>query len=99
MPLKYAPYLILALGAVVVGVGLWRQALFPPKVVSTGVVKFVDRNGTTLLFPKRVLSSGGVERVQIQLPGETWIDCSGDCAEAIRAEHTEIWETRMLKGH
>ncbi len=98
MPLKLVPFLILVLGAAVIGYGLWQQQVYPPQVVSTGVFSFTDKAGTLLIFPKRVVALGGFEKTEIQLPYGTWIDCRGDCAQAIREEHTEFWDTQMLKG-
>ncbi|MEQ1697395.1 MAG: hypothetical protein ABL901_16305 [Hyphomicrobiaceae bacterium] len=95
MSLKIAPFLILALGVAVIGYGLWRRAQDPPRVVSTGVFTFKDRHGTVLMFPKRVVAVAGFETTEVQLPGGTWIDCRGDCAETIKAEHTEFWETQQ----
>lgn len=98
MPLKFAPYLILALGAAVIGYGLWKRQQEPPRVISTGMFSFKDKQGTLLIFPKRIVAVAGFETSEVQLPGGTWIDCRGDCAEAIKAEHTEFWDTQMLKG-
>lgn len=98
MPLKYAPYLILALGAAVIGYGLWKRQQDPPRIVATGVFTFKDKQGTVLIFPKRVVAVAGFETGEIQLPGGTWIDCRGDCEAAVKAEHTEFFEQQMLKG-
>ena len=98
MPLKWVPVFILILGVTVIGYGLWQRHLYPPRVVSTGVFSFIDKAGTLLIFPKRVVAVAGFEKTEIQLPGGTWIDCHGDCAQAIREAHTEFWDTQMLKG-
>ena len=98
MSLKIAPFLILALGVAVIGYGMWKRQQDPPRVVSTGVFTFKDRHETVLISPKRVVAVAGFEKVEVQLPGGTWIDCRGDCAETIKAEHTEIWDNRMLNG-
>jgi len=98
MSLKYAPFIILALGAAVVGYGQWMRQQDPPRVLSTGVFSFKDKLGTVLIFPKRVVAVAGFETTEVQLPGGTWIDCRKDCAEAIKTEHTEFFEQQMLKG-
>jgi hypothetical protein len=95
MPLKLAPFVILAVGLAVIGYGLWMRQANPTKVVSTGVFQFKDKAGAVLLFPKRVVAVGGFETTQVQLPGGTWIDCRGDCEETIRAEYTEFWDSQM----
>ena len=97
MPLKLVPFLILALGAGVIGYGLWQRHLNPPRVISTGTFKFTDKAGTLLIFPQRVVAVAGFETTEVQLPGGTWIDCRGDCAATIKAEHTEFWENQMLR--
>jgi hypothetical protein len=97
MPLKLVPFLILAVGLTIVGYGLWRRNQDPPRVISTGTFQFTDKLGTQLVFPKRVVAVAGFEETQVQLPGGTWIDCRGDCAAAIRTEHTEIWDHMMKR--
>jgi hypothetical protein len=96
MPLKLAPFLILILGAAVIGYGLWQRQLNPPIVRAAGTFQFTDTSGTILIFPKRTVAVGGFETTEIQLPGGTWIDCRRDCAETVRTEHTDFWDTRML---
>ena len=96
MSLKIAPFLILALGVAVIGYGMWKRQQDPPRVVSTGVFTFKDKHDTVLIFPRRVVAVAGFEKVEVQLPGGTWIDCRGDCAERIKAEHAEIWDSQML---
>ncbi len=96
MPLKLVPILILLIGGAIVAYGLWQRQANPPVVLATGAFQFADKSGTVLIFPKRTVAVGGFETTEIQLPGGTWIDCRRDCAEAIRTEHTEFWDTRML---
>jgi hypothetical protein len=97
MSLKLVPLLILALAAAVIGYGLWRRNQDPPRVIATGTFKFTDKHGAILVFPQRRVAVAGFETTEIQLPGGTWIDCRGDCAATIKAEHTEFWDSQMLR--
>lgn len=98
MSLKWAPVVILLAGGAMVAFGLWRRMQDPPRTVSTGSFQFSDRHGTVLIFPQRVVAVAGFQKTEVQLPGGTWIDCRGDCAQAIREEYSEIWDQKMLKG-
>jgi hypothetical protein len=97
MRLTYVPIIMLAVGAIALGIGMWRRAADPPRVISTGAFNFTDKTGTKLVFPQRVVAVAGFETTEVQLPGGTWIDCRKDCAEAIMREHTEIWDSQILK--
>lgn len=96
MAIKWVPIVIAALGAGVVGYGLWKRSIDPPRVISTGTFQFADKLGTVLIFPKRVVAVAGFETTEVQLPGGTWIDCRRDCATTIKAEYTEFWDTQMM---
>ena len=87
MSLKYVPFLFLALGAGIIGHGLWKRQRNPPHIVSTGTFQFTDHAGALLIFPKRVMAVGEFEAMQVQLPSNTWIDCRGDCEATIKAEY------------
>ena len=95
MSLKLVPFLNLAAGLAVIGYGLWQRQLNPPKVIATGTFQFTDKAGAVLIFPKRVVAVAGFETTEVQLPGGTWIDCRGDCAATIIAEHTDIWNGQL----
>jgi hypothetical protein len=98
MPIKYAPIVLALLAALGIGIGLWRRYQNPPRVISTASFQFTDKLGTKLIFPQRVVAVAGFETTEVQLPGGTWIDCRGDCAATIKAEHTEFWDHQILKN-
>jgi hypothetical protein len=97
MPLKLVPYFLIALAIAVIGYGTWQRQMYPPQVIATGIFEFTDKLGTKLMFPKRVVSVAGFQTTEIQLPGGTWIDSRADCEAAVKAEHSEIWDTRRLQ--
>jgi hypothetical protein len=97
MRMKLVPVVMIALAGLGLGYGLWRREKDPPKVISTGTFQFKDKAGTELVFPKRIVSVAGMEVTEVQLPRGTWIDCRGDCGQAIRSEHTEFWDHQNLK--
>lgn len=35
---------------------------------------------------------------EVQLPSGAWIDCAGDCREAMRRMHLDFWETFQEEG-
>jgi hypothetical protein len=98
MPLKRVPFILIALAVAIIGYGTYQRWLYPPTVLSTGIFKLVDKSGTELIFPKRVVAVAGFETTQVQLPGGTWIDCRGDCAATLKSEHTEFWDHQLLRN-
>jgi hypothetical protein len=98
MPLKLVPYLLFAVAVAIIGYGTYQRHLYPPTVRATGIFKLVDKTGTELIFPKRVVAVAGFETTEVQLPGGTWIDCRGDCGATIKSEHTEFWDSQLLRA-
>ena len=98
MSLKLVPYLLVALAIAVIAYGTWQRQKYPPQVIATSTFSFIDKSGTELKFPKRVVAVAGFEVTEVQLPGGTWIDCRGDCGGTIKAEYTEFWDHQMLKN-
>lgn len=97
--IRLAPILILALGGGIIAWGLWNRSQHPTRVVATGRIEIDDRvNGRKLLLATRTLENGGVRREEVQLPGGTWIDCGGDCREAVRKEYLEFWDEQRRRG-
>ena len=98
MRLKLVPYILAACGLLIAGYGIWRRNADPPRVIETGTLKITDPSGTVMIFPKRRVVVAGFETTEAQLPGGSWIDCRGDCAEAIRIETSNIWDSSRLRG-
>lgn len=97
MPMKLAPFLILAIGLGIVAFGLWNERRNPPRITATGEVKVVDRKtGQTHLLETREITIGAVKKEEVRLPTGTWIDCRGDCRDAVRREHFEFWDEQQL---
>jgi hypothetical protein len=46
----------------------------------------------------REVEVGGQRLREVELPGGNWIDCGGDCAEALRREHLDFWQTKKEEG-
>jgi hypothetical protein len=97
MRLKYVAYVLALIGVLAVSYGQWQRAMHPPRVIKTASFQFTDKAGTTLIFPQRVVAVAGFETTEVQLPHGTWIDCRGDCAATIKAEHTEFWDHQILQ--
>ena len=99
MRLQLAPVLILAVAAALIGYGLWWQARHPPRVVSTGVLA-VPAAGAAhrIILDTRVIDSGGIRHEEVRLPGGSWIDCGGDCRQAVRRSSTHVFEEQQSRG-
>lgn len=37
-------------------------------------------------------------RLQVRLPGGSWIDCTGPCSETLRRESVDFWENHGRDG-
>lgn len=97
MRLKYVPYILGAVILAVLTLGFARRTADPPHVIETGSIVLTDQAGTRLIFASRVLRSGGVTSSEIQVPGRGWIDCRGDCRDALRQTRAGSWDIIQLK--
>lgn len=93
--IKWAPWLIAVLGLGVVAYGLFLQRAHPPRVTGMATIDVINpKTGQRATMRTRTVESGGFKRTEVELPGGTWIDCvRGDCAETVRAEHFELFDT------
>ena len=98
--MKAAPYLIGLLMAVLLGWGLYLQFKHPRKITGTGQVTAKSRYtpAKTLTLRTRDVEGSGTTFQEVELPGGTWIDCGGDCAETVRREVLDLWETKREEG-
>ena len=98
--MKAAPYLIGLLMAGVLAYGLYLQAKHPRRITGYGQVTAKSRHtpGRTATLRTRDVEVAGTTLREVELPGGTWIDCGGDCAEAVRREHLDLWETKREEG-
>jgi hypothetical protein len=93
--MKWAPWLIGLLGLGIVAYGLMLKSRNPPRVVATAEVRVTHpRTGQVHTLRTRKVEVAGFVKEEVELPGGTWIDClRGDCAETVRAEHFELFDT------
>lgn len=98
--MKAAPDLIALLMAGVLAYGLYLHAEHPRRVTGHGQVTAKSRHtpGKSVTLRTRDVAVGGTRVREVELPGGTWIDCGGDCAEAARREHLDLWETKREDG-
>lgn len=98
--MRFAPLLILALGLGIVGYGVWYRSQHPARVVETGSVDVEDkRSGRRLTFETRVVEIGTLRQTEVRLPSGSWVDCGGDCRQALRRELLDVWDERMRNGN
>jgi len=38
-------------------------------------------------------------KTELRLPSGTWIDCGGDCRDALRRDHLDIWNEMRKRGN
>lgn len=98
--MKYAPYLIGLLMAGVLAYGLYLQFRDPRKIIGHGQVTAKSRYtpGKSVTLRTRNVEGSGTTFKEVELPGGTWIDCGGDCAETVRRQHLDLWETKREEG-
>ncbi len=95
MSLKKAAIGIAIVGLAMASYGIWEQIANPPRVLSVGNVEVPDprsRNGKKVRLLTRTVSVGKVVRAEVELPNGTWIDCSGDCATAVKKATVDFWD-------
>lgn len=98
--MKFAPYVIGLGMAGIVAYGLfvnWKQ---PRRITGHGEVTARSRHtpGKSVTLRTRRVEGAGATFQEVELPGGSWLDCSGDCAEAVRREHLDVWETKRENG-
>jgi hypothetical protein len=54
--------------------------------------------GKTVTLRTRDVAAAGTTFHEVELPNGTWIDCGADCAETVRREHLDLWETKREEG-
>ena len=98
--MKFAPYLIGLLMAGVLAYGLYLQFKHPRKITGYSQVTTKSRHtpGKIVTLRTRVVEGSGTTFKEVELPGGSWIDCGGDCAETVRREHLDLWETTREEG-
>jgi hypothetical protein len=75
--------------------GGYRQVTSIPVLHATGrlVMTAAELKGASNVeLATRDVTLGGVRRQQVQLPGETWIDCESDCRSAVLRAGPLLWE-------
>ncbi len=95
MSLKWVATAIAIVGLGMAGYGIWQQIANPPRVLSVGNVDVADPRGGDVKKVRLVTRSvavGKTVRSEVELPNGTWIDCSGDCADAARKATIDFWE-------
>jgi hypothetical protein len=100
--MKWAFWLIGALGGGVIAYGTTMRQIDPPTVVGEGPVDIADpKGGGPITLRTRTVRGGGFTTVQVELPGGTWIECAGvttsDCREAVRKVTSEFWDAQRKK--
>jgi len=94
--------LLLALILFVVAASVaWHQASTPKTVLDYGKVTADSRfgnQGPITVRTRRVRRSGTIS-TEVELGPDTWLDCGGDCAETLRKQSIDFWETRRRREH
>lgn len=99
MSLKFAAALLALLMVAIAAWGIWYQRAHPARILATGSVRVEDaRTRTSLILRTRTLEFGAVRRQEVELPNGTWIDCGGDCADAVKRGLTEFWDDQQRRG-
>lgn len=84
--LRFAAALCLGAGVIATA----HVAAAAPRVESDYVTAISQYGNGTLTAPVRPARYG----YEVRLPGGVWIYCAGGCAETLRREKLDYWETR-----
>ena len=97
--MKWAFWLIAALGLGIVAYGIQMRRLDPPTIIGESKIEVADPKGgaSRLTFRTRTVKGGGFTTEQVELPGGTWIDCSGDCRDTLRKSTTDFWDEQRRR--
>jgi hypothetical protein len=97
--MKWAFWLIGALGLGIVAYGTYIRRIDPPTIVGESKIDVADPKGgaAKITFRTRTVKGGGITTEQVELPGGTWIECSGDCRDAVRKATTDFWDEQRRK--
>jgi hypothetical protein len=97
--MKWAPWLLGLFCLAVVAYGTYMRRIDPPTVIREGRVELADPKGGDIkvAFKPRTVRAGGVTSEEIELPGGTWIDCGGDCRDAVRKATTGFWDEQKKR--
>ena len=98
--MKAAPFLIGLLMAAVLAYGLYLQFKHPRRITGYGQVTAKSRHTPSQVITLRTrdVEGSGTTFKEVELPGGSWIDCGGDCAETVRREYLDLWETKREDG-
>lgn len=101
---NYVRVVGVAIAAVLLALGLamWIQNLSVTKtVLDYGEVTATSRfgKGEPVTVRTRRVKSGQLVFEELEQGPDTWIDCSGDCAETLRKQDVDFWETRRRREH
>ena len=97
--MKWAFWLIGALAGGIVAYGTHVRGIDPLRVIGESEIEVADTQGSgrKVSFRIRTVNGGGFTAEQVELPGGTWIDCSGDCRDAIRKATTDFWDEQRQR--
>jgi hypothetical protein len=99
MRLKWVAIAIALLGVFIVSYGTWMRTKHPAQVISEGSVEVALSRTSTgkVRLPTRRVATGGVTLEEVELPNGTWIDCGGDCANAVRKVGPDFWDEELKR--
>lgn len=95
MSLKPFALAIAIAGLGMASYGIWQQVASPPRLLSVGNVDVADPRGgdvKKVRLVTRAVAIGKIVRSEVELPNGTWVDCSGDCADAARKATIDFWD-------
>ena len=83
--MKFLKFALFA-GIVVVGYSMWKfQMTTSREIISYGLVKATSlHNKGELVRRTRQVQRGDLLFWEVELPNKSWVDCSSDCADALR---------------
>ena len=94
---RLVPLAVIGLVLAVLVLGLTYQRDNPREIVGTGSVTVagVRAGSKTLTLRTRDVRIAGAVFKEVEMPGGTWIACTGDCARAAREAGDEFWDAQQ----
>jgi hypothetical protein len=97
--MKPMALIAIAIVAGVAAFAFYYQSRHPRKIIGYGSVTATGESvgAPTMTARTRTVEINRVRFQEVEING-SWVDCGGDCEDALKREHLDVWERRKRDG-